>query len=440
MKQNLTSELAPTSNLPTNDVPIRILGGVIVIITFVIFGGWAYLAPIDSSALAPGTVTVKSYKKTVQHLYGGLVESLVVKEGDNVVKGQVLLTLDDSETKASLEIIRGQYITLLAQVARLTAERNQRAKIHFPMELNSTDPRVLEAKHTEADFFAIRKNNYIGEVAVLKQRISQISARIVGIEQQIQYKQNLQSSYSKEQGDIQELLAEGFADRNRLREVERRYTQVRADISGLRSEISTSKIQQGESKLQILQLQKNIQQEVTGQLTEAKAQLFDLKERMAATEDKLSRVDVKAPASGRVLGLSMHTIGGVIMAGHPILEIVPQDAGLIIEAQVSPMDIDRVQIGLTAEVRFSAFKQAKTPVMNGQVINLSPDIFQDERTGMSYYQARVELTQESEAKLGEMQLLPGMPAEVLINTGERTVFEYLAQPITNAFARAFIED
>ena len=163
-------------------------------------------------------------------------------------------------------------------------------------------------------------------------------------------------------------------------------------------------------------------------------------QRLVATRDKVARTEIKSPANGRVLGLSVHNVGGVISPGKPILDIVPQKEELIIDAQVSPIDIDRVSVGLLAEVRFSAFKQALTPKMKGKVINLSADRLVDEKTGQPYYLAKIELTPDSYQELGDMELLPGMPAEVLINTGERTVFEYLMQPITNAFARAFIED
>ena len=211
-------------------------------------------------------------------------------------------------------------------------------------------------------------------------------------------------------------------------------------MAALTAEIASSEIQIGETKLQILQLQKKFQEEVAAKLGEAQSQLYDVAQRLVATNDKVLRTVIRSPAGGRVLGLSVHNIGGVITPGKPILDIVPQKEELIIDAQVSPLDIDRVSVGLLADIRFSAFKQAITPKMQGKVINLSADRLTDEKTGAPYYQAQVELTPESYVKLGNLELVPGMPAEVLINTGERTVFEYLMQPISNAFARAFIED
>jgi epimerase transport system membrane fusion protein len=275
---------------------------------------------------------------------------------------------------------------------------------------------------------------------VLNQRISQISSKIHGLQGQIDSKKQLVISYAEEIKDQKELLAEGFADRQHLRELERNHAIQSGEIAQLNAEIATNQMLISETRLQILQVQKQFQEEVAGKLSEAQAKLNEANERVAATKDKLERVVIKAPASGMVLGLAAHTENGVITPGNPILDIVPQDAELVIEAQVSPMDIDRVTVGLQAEVRFSAFKQSKTPKMEGKVINISPDRFVDEKTGNPYYLARVELIPESKKKLGDLQLLPGMPAEVLIKTGERTLFQYLAQPVTNFFARSFIED
>ncbi len=426
--------------LLTNDRPIRNIGAAIVFVTFGIFGVWTFWAPMDSSALAPGVVVVKSHRKTVQHLDGGIVAKILVKDGDLVKEGQSLLVLEDSQIKAQLEIARGQNITLAAQVARLRAERDRRKHIDYPKLLDDdSDPRATEAKLAESNFFNSRKSSYEGQIAVLNQRISQISSKIKGLQGQVDSKKQLLVSYAEEIHDLKELLAEGFADKQRLRDVQRNHALQSGEIAQLNAEMATNQMLISETRLQILQVQKQFQEEVNGKLSEAQALLNDAAERLAANQDKLNRIVIKAPASGMVLGLTVHNENSVILPGHLILEIVPQDAELIIDAQVSPMDIDRVVVGLQAEVRFSAFKQSKTPKMNGKVIHLSADRITDEK-GNAYYQARVELTPESRQELGNLQLLPGMPAEVLINTGERTLFEYLAQPATNFFARSFIED
>ena len=436
-----TNAKLPDVSLVTNDAPIRAIGIAVLLGTVGVLGTWSYLAPIDSAASASGFVTVKSHSKTVQHLDGGIVKELIAKDGDIVNEGDILLTLDGSEIKAQLEILRGQQITFAAQVARLTAERDRLGLVNYPKEVqNLSDARVIEAQQSENQIFNARKNAHEGEVSVLNQRISQLNSRIQGLQGQKTSKQELKASYSEEAKDLRELLAEGFADKQRLRDLERSLSASTGEIASLSSEIASSEMQIGETRLQILQIQKQFQEEVANKLSEVQAQLYDINQRLTATIDKVNRIQIKAPSSGRVMGLSIHNVGGVITPGRPILDIVPQGEELIIDARVSPMDIDRVHVGLVAEVRFSAFKQALTPKMMGKLINLSADKLTDERTGAPYYSAKIELTPDSYAKLGDMELLPGMPADVLINTGERTVFEYLMQPITNAFARAFIED
>ena len=425
----------------TDDSSIRAIGIIIMVVTIGILGGWGYLAPIDSAALAPGFVTVKSHRKTIQHLDGGIVSKLLAKDGDIVNEGDVLLILDGTEVKAQLEILRGQHITLEAQLARLIAERDQHNQIKFPNDLqNVSDPHIFEARQGETQIFNARKNAYQGEISVLNQRANQLISKIKGLEGQRRSKQELIKSYGEEAHDLKELLAEGYANKQRLRDIERNYENATGEVAALTAEIASSEIQIGETKLQILQLQKKFQEEVAAKLGEAQSQLYDVAQRLVATNDKVLRTVIRSPAGGRVLGLSVHNTGGVITPGKPILDIVPQKEELIIDAQVSPLDIDRVSVGLLADIRFSAFKQAITPKMQGKVINLSADRLTDEKTGAPYYQAQVELTPESYVKLGNLELVPGMPAEVLINTGERTVFEYLMQPISNAFARAFIED
>ncbi len=425
----------------TDDKPIRLIGLIVLLSTLGVFGLWAFLAPIDGAAMAPGVVAVKSHKRTVQHLDGGIVSQLLVKEGDIVKEGDLLLTLDGTENKAQLEIARGQYISLTAQVDRLNAERDSKPSIQYSTSLDDlTDTRISEARKTEDQLFMARKNAHEGEMAVLKQRMGQLNSKIDGLKSQRKSKQELVASYSEEAKDLKELLAEGFADKQRLRDIERNYMLNSGEVASLSSEVASSEIQIGEAKLQILQLEKQFQEEVSTKLSELQTNLYDVTQRMRATKDKVVRIDIKAPVSGRVMGLGIHTLGGVILPGHPILDIVPQKEELIIEAQVSPMDIDRVSVGLIAEVRFTAFTQALTPVIEGKVINLSADRLVEEKTGASYYQENIELTPESYQKMTHLELVPGMPVEVLIKTGERTVFEYLIKPIRNALARAFIED
>ncbi|MCG8611392.1 MAG: HlyD family type I secretion periplasmic adaptor subunit [Pseudomonadales bacterium] len=434
-------DTAKAVEVETNDRIFRIIGLVIVGITFGLFGGWAAFAPLDSAALAPGVVTVESYRKTVQHLEGGIVREIQVRDGDMVEKGDVLLVLDDTQAKAQLGILNGQFITQKSMEARLLSERDGLAKISYPdVLMTMDDARVMDAKHGQDQVFTARKRAHEGEIAVLKQRIEQLKKEIVGVSAVQSAKKELVKSYDEEVADYRELVGQGLAEKQRLRELERNSARLKGEIAENVANIARIETRIGETELQILQLQKEFQTEVVNQLGEVQATLFDVTERMAAVKDTVARTTISAPESGRVLGLSVHTIGGVIAAGTPILDIVPQSEELIVEAQVSPIDIDRVEPDMLAEVRFSAFKSGTTPTVEGRVINISGDRLVDEKSGVPYYLARVRLTPESREKLGSLQLLPGMPAEVLINTGARTLWQYIVQPITDAFAVSLIED
>ncbi|MEY3787819.1 MAG: hypothetical protein RLZ75_2026, partial [Pseudomonadota bacterium] len=326
MKERLV-QLTTENGTPiiTDDRSVRTIGIIILVVTFGILGTWGYLAPIDSAALAPGYVAVKSHRKTVQHLDGGIVSQLLAKDGDVVKAGDVLLILDGTEVKAQLEILRGQHITLAAQLARLIAERDQLNQIKFPDDLQDlSDAHIAEARQGESQIFTSRKSAYQGEISVLNQRASQLSAKIKGLEGQRTSKQELMKSYGDEVHDLKELLAEGFANKQRLRDIERNYANATSDVAALSAEIAGNEIQIGETKLQILQIQKKFQEEVAAKLGEVQAELYDVAQRLLATTDKVIRTEIKAPANGRVLGLSVHNVGGVITPGKPILDIVPQ--------------------------------------------------------------------------------------------------------------------
>lgn len=437
----MTNDTQEILNVVTDDKPIRRLGYAIILLTFGVFGTWSAVAPIDSSVLATGTVAVKSHRKTVQHLDGGIISKLLVKDGDKVKAGDTLLLLDDTQVKAQLEMLRGQFITQKSLSDRLQSERDQLSAIKFSKALlDMHDERVQEAIKGQQHIFDSRKNSYRGEIEVLKQRIQQLNAKKEGLTAQRTSKQSLVGSYGDEVKDLKELVAQGFADKQRLRDLERNFTSINGEIATLASDIASTDMQRGETQLQIVQTEKKFQEDVANLQEEANAQLFDITERLHAVEDKELQSVIKAPVSGVIFNLSIYTEGGVITAGKPILDIVPEDEDLVISAQVSPMDIDRIKIGAISEIRFSAFNSKTTPTMEGVINKVSADSFVNEANGTQYYLATVNLTKDSEQKLGNLKLLPGMPAEVLINTGERTLFEYLMQPLTDAFARAFIEE
>lgn len=430
------------SDLPVSDRFIRFIGLTIVFVTFGVFGSWAVFAPLDSAALAPGVVTVQSYRKTVQHLEGGIVKELKVRDGDSVEVGTPVIILDDTQLQAESEVIRGQLIAAQAIEARLQAERDEQPKINFSKMLESNSQRAVEARETESQVFKARRVSYQGEISVLEKRIGQLNEQIKGLGAVIRTKDGLDKSYASEIRELNELLSEGFVDKQRLLDQERRLDMLKSEVADHRSEITKIHLQINETQLQILQLRKNFNSEVVSQLAEVQTKIFDLQERLAAIRDRIARSVVRAPDSGMVLGMSIHTVGGVVSPGTPLLDIVPSLSDLVVEAQVSPMDIDRVSIGKIADIRFSAFNSSTTPVIEGVVTGVSADRLMDKETGMPYYLARVKLTEKGSQQLSResLKLMPGMPAEVLINTGKRTMLQYLLQPAADIVAKSLIED
>lgn len=423
-----------------DDRPIRNIGYAILFLTFGLFGSWAVFAPLDSAALAPGVVTVKSYRKTVQHLEGGMVKALHVRDGDVVQAGDVLVELDGTQTLAELEMVRSQLIALHAMETRLMAERDDMDSVAFAATTDHNDPRILEAQENERRIFIARRNSRLGEIGVLQKRMVQLNEQIRGFQAVTLSKQELANSYQEEIGDLSALLKEGFVDKQRLREQERSMTRLRSEVADLKSSIAMARLQIGETELQIAQLQKNFVAEVVNRLAEVQTQVFDLSERLSAVQERANRIQIRAPESGMVLGMTVHTVGGVVGPGTPLLDIVPASEDLVVEVQISPVDIDRITPGKLADIRFSAFSMATTPVIEGQLSHISADRLINEQTGAAYYLGRVELTEKGRKDLGSLILVPGMPAEVLINTGERTLLNYLVRPATNVFARSLIED
>jgi epimerase transport system membrane fusion protein len=428
-----------------DDRPIRNLGYLIVILVFVFFGGWSFLAPLGSAALAPGSVTVEMYRKTVQHLEGGIVKAIHVRDGDTISKGQVLIELEDTSSRAQLETLRGQLYSALAREARLIAERDGKSTVTYPGDLinaGSTDPRAQENIRVQNQSFSVRKRSRAGEIGILKEQRQQLQAKIEGIKAQRTSRSNLSDSLNKELLDFRAMLKEGYVEKQKVSELERRLAQSEGDRGDFIANISSAQTQISEIELKILQIDKDFQREVIEELSKVQSDLSELHEKTQWLDDTVTRTVITAPESGMVLGLTVHTLGAVIAPGGRLLDIVPQQEKLIIEAQVSPGDIDKVHTGQICEIRFSAFKAAKTPKVSGRLTTLSADRLTDEQNRTGYYLARVEVDKDGLEELHQrgLILLPGMPAEVLINTGDRTFFQYLIQPLSNIFARSLIED
>lgn len=422
-----------------DDHPIRRTGYLILLFVFGGLGGWAALAPLNSAAVAPGTVTVKSYRKTVQHLEGGIVNELHVRDGEHVKQGEPLLTLDATQAKAEQELLLNQKVATEALQARLTAELGNTNQLTIP-KAALTHTRASEAWQAEKSIFQSQHQARAGEIQILQQTVAQLAEQISGLQSVIHSKRQLEQSYKDEVNDLRALLKEGFTDKQRLRDQERALARLSAEITDHTSSIAQLQQRSGEAKLKIIQLNKNFTQETTEKLAEAQTKFFDNSERLRVINERLQRSVIRAPTSGIVLGLSVHTVGGVIAAGSPILEIVPENAELIVEVRISPNDIDRVHIGMPADIRFSAFNQAKTPVINGTLDHISADRLYDDASRQSFYLGHVSISSIGHQALGKQTLVPGMPAEVMLNTGSRTLLSYLVQPASNWMARSLNED
>jgi epimerase transport system membrane fusion protein len=428
----------------TDDTTLRRLGLFLVIAIFGGLGSWAALAPLSSAALAPGQITVENYRKTIQHLEGGIVDQILVRDGDLVKKDQVLLTLSDTQYRAQLEVLRGQYLITLAREARLVALRDGADKIVFAPDLlkAKSDARAADAMRVQSQTFQARRQAHENEISLYQKQIAQLRAKQQGLEAQKVSRDLLVKSFEGELRDYQKLLEQGYTEKQTVRDLERRYADSVGNSGELQSSLAAAALQINETELKILQLKKELQREVIQELADVQAALFELHEKIHALTKTVERCVIRAPEPGKVLGLRVHTLGGVIAPGNPILEIVPQNETLLIEAHVSPMDIDRVRAGQTAEVRFSVFKSKDLPRIEGQVTGLSADILTSEDGQNAYYLARVVVNADGLDILArqKLELLPGMPAEVLINTGKRTLFQYLADPLSDSFSHALIED
>jgi membrane fusion protein, epimerase transport system len=434
-KQNSVS-----AAVETNFTGAKRAGLIMAFLVFGVFGVWAAVAPLDGAAHAPGTVTVRSHKKVIQHLEGGLVSDILVQNGSYVGAGDPLLIIDSTQGLAQLEIINAQHVAQMALEARLVAERDGLEEVTYPHAMLKEGANAQVEMHAQNQIFAARKSAREGSIEVLEQRKDQLRARVQGLQALKASKEQLAASYAEELADVRALLEDGFADKNRLRELERAHASLLGEAADLTANISSTEMQIGETQLQIIQYDREFRSEVVNLLGETQSRLKDTRERVTALQDIVERTVVRAPVSGAINGLQVHTIGAVIGPGTQIAEIIPEGDELIIEARVSPLDIDRVTQGQEAMIRFATFSAQTVPNVFGHVISVSADAVFDQQMGVSYYLARVAVTPESMTALGNIALVPGMPAEVFISSGSRTLLQYLMKPLSNAVARSFIED
>lgn len=420
---------------------IMVFGTVVIVLFFGGFGAWAVFAPLESAAIAQGVLSVSGKRKTVQHLEGGIVGDILVREGDRVTAGQILLVLDDTRARAALSLLEGQHRSAAALKARLEAERDGLPEVRSPEWLRravrgSTAGGLLA---TQDRIFKARARSLANRTAIYRQRIGQLREEATGLEEEIEAQDRQIELLDEEMDGLRGLIERGLEGKPRLLALARRKAEVAGGRARNRALIARVEQRVGETRLTIVELANQRLTEVVAELREVETRMSDLRERIAAARNVFSRTRVTAPVAGTVVNLRVFTRGGVIGQGEPLMDIVPAGGELVIEVQVEPTDIDSVYPDLPAQVRLTAFSHLTTPILSGTVLQVSADRLTDDRTGAAFYEARIGLDPGQPA-LAALKLQPGMPAEVMIVTGKRTALDYLIKPIVASFRRSLREE
>ena len=420
---------------------LNLIGFAIIAIMLGGIGGWAATSQLSGAVIAPGTIVVESNVKKVQHPSGGIVGEILVREGDVVEAGQILVRLDDTLTRATLGIVRSQLDELSAREARLLAERDGADAVVFPDHLvnRSADKTVATAIAGEQKLFESRRSTRTGQKAQLRERMTQTSEEIRGLSAQLGGKENEIRFIGEELVGVTELYKKNLIPIVRYMQLQRDQARLQGEQGQLIADIARARVKISETELQIIQIEQDFRTDVLKDLRDAQGKISELKERVTAAEDQLKRVDIRAPQSGIVHQLAVHTVGGVVANGETIMLIVPRSDELVVEAKVAPQDIDQLTLGAKTVVRILAGNQRSTPDVGGVLTRISPDLTRDQQTNQVYYSVRAALDSEQVRALGDLKLIPGMQAEAFIQTQQRTPLEYLLKPLRDQIARAFRE-
>ncbi len=409
------------------------------------FGGlllWAGLAPLDEGVPGQGMVSIDTKRKTVQHLTGGLVKEVLVREGDLVKEGQLLMRLDEAVARANFQAARQRYVGLRAMQDRLQAEQRGLSKITFHPDVvqASQDPQIQQMVMTQDQLFNSRRAALRADLQSNSESIQGQQGLIQAYESMLVNRKNQQALLAEELSNTRALVKDGYAPRNRQLELERMGSESSSSIAELQGNIIRARRAVAELQQRAIARQQEYRKEVESQLAEVGREVPGDAEKFRATNDDLNRVEIKSPASGQVVGLAFQTVGGVVGPGQKLMDIVPEGSALLIEARVPPHMIDRVQKDLQVDVRFSSFAHSPQLVVSGKVASISADLLVDQQTGVGYYLARVGVTTEGYKSLGKRQLQPGMPVEVIFLTGERSLLTYLLSPLTKRMAASMKEE
>ena len=402
-------------------------------------GGLAATTELSGAVIAPGSLVVDSNVKKVQHPTGGVVGELRARDGDKVKAGDIVVRLDETITQANLAIVVKSLNELQSRLARLEAERDNLDTLVFPAELlaRAGDPELARSMTGERNLFEFRKSARAGQKAQLRERIAQLKEEIQGLTGQVAAKKRETELIGQELEGVRDLWRKNLVQIQRVTALERDAARLEGERGQLIASTAQAKGKISEIELQILQIDQDLRSEVAKDLREVQGKIAELVEREVAAEDQLKRIDIRAPQDGMVHQSTVHTVGGVITPGEAIMLIVPEADALTVEAKLAPQDIDQVRVGQTAALRFSAFSQRTTPELDGVVSRVSADLTTDQRTGAAYYVVRITLSERELARLEGLRLVPGMPVEAFIRTGERTVLSYVMKPFTDQITRSF---
>ena len=409
-----------------------------------LFGGLIIagaLITISGAVIASGTVTVESNYKSVQHLDGGIVSKILVRNGDRVAQGDILLRLEDTSARTNLQVVKGRVNDQLVQQARLLAERERQPMITLPPEVLAlaSDPSLAKIIETQKSLFDARRAAHLGELSVLRERIDQLKADQAGTLAQLGARTREYESAAAELAGVKPLFEKGYANQQRYGSMQRETSRLEGEVGRLKSDLTRAAGALAEAELKLLQSDKDYTQAVVDELKKVQAILAEQEETRTALADKLERTEIRSPRAGLVHALAAHTEGGVIQPATTILQIIPEGEKLIVESQVQPQDIDKVHMGQKASLRFSAFNAKVTPKLEGRIISISAAQITDNQN-KSFFTAQIEVSIEELKKLGPMhQLKPGMPAEVYIETETRSILTYFLKPLADLTSKAFRE-
>jgi HlyD family secretion protein len=436
----MKSGQAPLAERAIRHLTLFALAAIVLLVG--VLGGLAATIRLQGAVIAAGTLVVDSYVKPVQHQKGGTVGEVFVKNGDIVEAGQILVHLDDTQTRASLAIVSKRLKELAARTARLTAERDGREAISFPERLltNQQDPEVAAMLDGEQRLFNDRRSSARGRKAQLTERVRQLSKETEGLTAQQQGKQAAISIINKELASLQPLLDQGIIPATRVYALQREAADLSGELGNLVASEAQTKGRIAETELQIIQVDDDQRTEVSDQLRQAESEIGEYSERLIAAEDELRHIDIRSPQAGIVHELAIHAPGAVVTPGEAIMQIVPINDALTPELRLAPQDIDQVAVGQDVTLRFSAFSQRTTPELNGRVTKIAADLIVDQRTGQSYYRLRVSIPVAEWARLDDLTPVAGMPVEAFVQTGERTALAYLTKPLADQVVRAFREE